>query len=144
MISTGNNFEFMTHMFSERSKCSQKVAWIYSAFFLTGVAVVCYSHELSSPVDSPSSLRTSQPIHQPPLGGSQRRNPESNLNLTHYGAQQIPPAYKDVAEPWIQVRGVLFISQRISENSANMPDPLFTCLSFRKHFGFFPSWVLLH
>ncbi|XP_040833484.1 mitogen-activated protein kinase kinase kinase 1 isoform X1 [Ochotona curzoniae] len=75
-----------------------------------------YSHELSSPVDSPSSLRTSQPIHQPPLGGSQRRNQESNLNLTHYGAQQIPPAYKDVAEPWIQVFGMELVGCLFSRN----------------------------
>ncbi|XP_044916772.1 mitogen-activated protein kinase kinase kinase 1 isoform X2 [Felis catus] len=63
-----------------------------------------YSHELSSPVDSPSSLRAAQQqtIQQPPLAGSQRRSQESNFNLTHYGTQQIPPAYKDLAEPWIQ------------------------------------------
>uniref|UniRef100_A0A667GCM7 Mitogen-activated protein kinase kinase kinase 1 n=1 Tax=Lynx canadensis TaxID=61383 RepID=A0A667GCM7_LYNCA len=63
-----------------------------------------YSHELSSPVDSPSSLRAAQQqtIQQQPLAGSQRRSQESNFNLTHYGTQQIPPAYKDLAEPWIQ------------------------------------------
>ncbi|KAM5168294.1 mitogen-activated protein kinase kinase kinase 1 isoform 1-T1 [Callospermophilus lateralis] len=63
-----------------------------------------YSHELSSPVDSPSSLRAAQQqtTQQQPLAGSQRRNQESNFNLTHYGTQQIPPAYKDLAEPWIQ------------------------------------------
>ncbi|KAF4024391.1 hypothetical protein G4228_016516 [Cervus hanglu yarkandensis] len=63
-----------------------------------------YSHELSSPVDSPSPLRATQQqtTQQHPLAGSQRRSQESNLNLTHYGTQQIPPSYKDLAEPWIQ------------------------------------------
>ncbi|ELW65675.1 Mitogen-activated protein kinase kinase kinase 1 [Tupaia chinensis] len=71
------------------------------------------SHELSSPVDSPSSLRAAQ---QQPLAGSQRRIPESNFNLTHYGTQQIPPAYKDLAEPWIQVFGMELVGCLFSRN----------------------------
>ncbi|XP_029798121.1 mitogen-activated protein kinase kinase kinase 1 isoform X2 [Suricata suricatta] len=72
-----------------------------------------YSHELSSPVDSPSSLRAAQ---QQPLAGSQRRSQESNFNLTHYGTQQIPPAYKDLAEPWIQVFGMELVGCLFSRN----------------------------
>ncbi|XP_048224023.1 mitogen-activated protein kinase kinase kinase 1 isoform X1 [Perognathus longimembris pacificus] len=72
-----------------------------------------YSHELSSPVDSPSSLRAVQPQT---LAGSQRRNQESNFNLTHYGTQQIPPAYKDLAEPWIQVFGMELVGCLFSRN----------------------------
>ncbi|XP_045854593.1 mitogen-activated protein kinase kinase kinase 1 isoform X1 [Meles meles] len=76
------------------------------------------SHELSSPVDSPSSLRAAQQqtIHQQPLAGSQRRSQESNFNLTHYGTQQIPPAYKDLAEPWIQVFGMELVGCLFSRN----------------------------
>ncbi|XP_023590753.1 mitogen-activated protein kinase kinase kinase 1 isoform X3 [Trichechus manatus latirostris] len=77
-----------------------------------------YSHELSSPVDSPSSLRAAQQqtTQQQPLAGSQRRNQESNFNLTHYGTQQIPPAYKDLAEPWIQVFGMELVGCLFSRN----------------------------
>ncbi|XP_004678366.2 PREDICTED: mitogen-activated protein kinase kinase kinase 1 [Condylura cristata] len=78
-----------------------------------------YSHELSSPVDSPSSLRAAQQQtmqQQQPLAGSQRRNQESNFNLTHYGTQQIPPAYKDLAEPWIQVFGMELVGCLFSRN----------------------------
>ncbi|MBZ3884300.1 Mitogen-activated protein kinase kinase kinase 1 [Sciurus carolinensis] len=76
------------------------------------------SHELSSPVDSPSSLRAAQQqtAQQQPLAGSQRRNQESNFNLTHYGTQQIPPAYKDLAEPWIQVFGMELVGCLFSRN----------------------------
>ncbi|XP_057599296.1 mitogen-activated protein kinase kinase kinase 1 isoform X2 [Hippopotamus amphibius kiboko] len=77
-----------------------------------------YSHELSSPVDSPSSLRAAQQqtTQQHPLAGSQRRNQESNFNLTHYGTQHIPPAYKDLAEPWIQVFGMELVGCLFSRN----------------------------
>ncbi|XP_050008791.1 mitogen-activated protein kinase kinase kinase 1 isoform X1 [Alexandromys fortis] len=77
-----------------------------------------YSHELSSPVDSPASLRAvPQPISpQQPVAGSQRRNQESNFNLTHYGTQQIPPAYKELAEPWIQAFGMELVGCLFSRN----------------------------
>ncbi|KAI5939062.1 Mitogen-activated protein kinase kinase kinase 1 [Manis javanica] len=77
-----------------------------------------YSHELSSPVDSPSSLRAAQQqtAAQQPLAGSQRRNQENNFNLPHYGTQQIPPAYKDLAEPWIQVFGMELVGCLFSRN----------------------------
>ncbi|XP_008838602.1 mitogen-activated protein kinase kinase kinase 1 [Nannospalax galili] len=77
-----------------------------------------YSHELSSPVDSPVSLRAAQQpaTQQQALAGSQRRNQESNFNLTHYGTQQIPPAYKDLAEPWIQVFGMELVGCLFSRN----------------------------
>lgn len=62
-------------------------------------------------MDSPTSLRGVQQPSSPqqPVAGSQRRNQESNFNLTHYGTQQIPPAYKDLAEPWIQVGALCVI-----------------------------------
>ncbi|XP_059772376.1 mitogen-activated protein kinase kinase kinase 1 isoform X1 [Balaenoptera ricei] len=77
-----------------------------------------YSHELPSPVDSPPSPRAAQQqtTQQHPLAGSQRRDQESNYNLTHYGTQQIPPAYKDLAEPWIQVFGMELVGCLFSRN----------------------------
>ena len=62
-----------------------------------------YSHESPSPVESPSVLRVVQQQTQQPTVGSPRRSQDSNFNLTHYGVQQIPSAYKDLSEPWIQV-----------------------------------------
>ncbi|XP_075397163.1 mitogen-activated protein kinase kinase kinase 1 [Tenrec ecaudatus] len=77
-----------------------------------------YSHELSSPVDSPSSLRAAQQptVQQSPVAGSQRRNQESNVNPTHYGTQHIPPAYEDLAEPWVQVFGMELVGCLFSRN----------------------------
>ncbi|XP_036894446.1 mitogen-activated protein kinase kinase kinase 1 [Sturnira hondurensis] len=72
-----------------------------------------YSHELPGPVDSPSSLRAAQPQ---PLAGPQRRTQESGLHLTHYGAQQVPPVHKDLAEPWIQVFGLELVGCLFSRN----------------------------
>lgn len=64
--------------------------------------VIC-SHELPSPVDSSVLRVVQQQTQQQSTAGSQRRTQDSNFNLTHYGVQQIPSAYKDLAEPWIQV-----------------------------------------
>ncbi|XP_066233715.1 mitogen-activated protein kinase kinase kinase 1 [Saccopteryx leptura] len=77
-----------------------------------------YSHELSSPGDAPSSLRAAPPPATPPqpLSGPQRRGQDSSFNLTHYGAQQIPAAYKDLAEPWIQVFGMELVGCLFSRN----------------------------
>ncbi|XP_070267821.1 mitogen-activated protein kinase kinase kinase 1 isoform X1 [Myotis yumanensis] len=76
-----------------------------------------YSHELSSPADSPSSLRAApQPPAQPPLAGPQHRDPEGSSGLTHYGAQHIPAAYRDLAEPWIQVFGTELVGCLFSRN----------------------------
>ncbi|KAF6125629.1 mitogen-activated protein kinase kinase kinase 1 [Phyllostomus discolor] len=66
-----------------------------------------YSHELSSPADAPSSLRAAQPL---------RRTPESGFHLTHFGAQQVPPAHKDLAEPWVQVFGTELVGCLFSRN----------------------------
>ncbi|XP_053155284.1 mitogen-activated protein kinase kinase kinase 1 isoform X2 [Hemicordylus capensis] len=75
-----------------------------------------YSHELSSPVDSPSVLRVVQQQTPQATTGSPRRNQDSNFNLTHYGVQQIPSAYKDLAEPWIQVFGIELVGCLFSRN----------------------------
>lgn len=54
-------------------------------------------------MESPPILRVVQQQTQQPTVGSPRRSQDSNFNLTHYGVQQIPSVYKDLAEPWIQV-----------------------------------------
>ncbi|KAM6468828.1 mitogen-activated protein kinase kinase kinase 1 [Liasis olivaceus] len=75
-----------------------------------------YSHELPSPVDSPSVVRVVQQQTQQFVTSSPRRNQDSNFNLTHYGVQQIPSAYKDLAEPWIQVFGMELVGCLFSRN----------------------------
>ncbi|KAJ1209853.1 hypothetical protein NDU88_005225 [Pleurodeles waltl] len=74
-----------------------------------------YSHDLSSPVGSPSSVRSAQQqaLQSP---GSPRRSHDSNFNLTNFGVQQIPPAYKDLAEPWIQGFGMELVGCLFSRN----------------------------
>ncbi|NWI25423.1 M3K1 kinase, partial [Sula dactylatra] len=75
-----------------------------------------YSHELPSPVDSSVLRVVQQQTQQQPTAGSQRRTQDSNFNLTHYGVQQIPSAYKDLAEPWIQVFGMELVGCLFSRN----------------------------
>ncbi|XP_063818619.1 mitogen-activated protein kinase kinase kinase 1 isoform X2 [Pseudophryne corroboree] len=78
-----------------------------------------HSHEIPGPVDSPPMLRAAQqqsPQQQSPTAGSQRRSQDSNLNLTLYGVQQIPAAYKNMAEPWIQVFGTELVGCLFSRN----------------------------
>uniref|UniRef100_H3AF69 Mitogen-activated protein kinase kinase kinase 1 n=1 Tax=Latimeria chalumnae TaxID=7897 RepID=H3AF69_LATCH len=77
-----------------------------------------YSHELPSPVDVPSTVR---PVHQHTYqqhltAGTQHRPQDSDFSLTHYGVQQIPPAYKELAEPWIQVFGMELVGCLFSRN----------------------------
>ncbi|KAM9368016.1 mitogen-activated protein kinase kinase kinase 1 [Phaethornis superciliosus] len=75
-----------------------------------------YSHELQSPVDSSVLRVVQQQTQQQSTTGSQRRTQDSNFNLTHYGVQQIPSAYKDLAEPWIQVFGMELVGCLFSRN----------------------------
>ncbi|KAM9508626.1 mitogen-activated protein kinase kinase kinase 1 isoform 2-T2 [Guaruba guarouba] len=75
-----------------------------------------YSHELPSPVDSSVLRMVQQQTQQQSTAGSQRRTQDSSFNLTHYGVQQIPSAYKDLAEPWIQVFGMELVGCLFSRN----------------------------
>ncbi|XP_055648946.1 mitogen-activated protein kinase kinase kinase 1-like [Falco peregrinus] len=75
-----------------------------------------YSHELPSPVDSSVLHVVHQQIQQQSTAGSQRRTQDSNFNLTHHGVQQIPSAYKNLAEPWIQVFGMELVGCLFSHN----------------------------
>ncbi|XP_067842285.1 mitogen-activated protein kinase kinase kinase 1 isoform X2 [Heptranchias perlo] len=70
------------------------------------------SHELHSH-ESQSSIQ----IHSQPLEvDAQRRQQDSDFKLPHYGIQQIPPNYKELAEPWIQVFGMELVSCLFSRN----------------------------
>ncbi|XP_067889579.1 mitogen-activated protein kinase kinase kinase 1 isoform X1 [Heterodontus francisci] len=53
---------------------------------------------------------------QPLEGDVQRRQQDIDFNLRHYGVQQIPQAYKELAEPWIQVFGMELVSCLFSRN----------------------------
>ncbi|XP_074788341.1 mitogen-activated protein kinase kinase kinase 1 isoform X1 [Athene noctua] len=75
-----------------------------------------YSHELPNPVDSSVLRVVQQQTQQQPTAVSQRRTQDSNFNLTHYGVQQIPSVYKDLAEPWIQVFGMELVGCLFSRN----------------------------
>ncbi|KAM6037392.1 mitogen-activated protein kinase kinase kinase 1-like [Chlamydotis macqueenii] len=75
-----------------------------------------YSRELPSPVDSSVLHVVHQQSQQQSTFGSQKRTQDSNFILTHYGVQQIPSAYKDLAEPWIQVFGMELVSCLFSRN----------------------------
>ncbi|XP_072272512.1 mitogen-activated protein kinase kinase kinase 1 isoform X2 [Pyxicephalus adspersus] len=78
-----------------------------------------HSHEMPTPVDSPPVLRAAQQHslqQQQPTAVTQRRSQDSNLNLTNYGVQQIPSAYKNMAEPWIQVFGMELVGCLFSRN----------------------------
>nr|XP_015193254.1 PREDICTED: mitogen-activated protein kinase kinase kinase 1 isoform X2 [Lepisosteus oculatus] len=78
-----------------------------------------YSHDSSSTLDS-AALRQGhnqslQHQHSPHTD-AQRRVQESDFNLPHYGVQQIPLTYKELAEPWIKVFGMELVGCLFSRN----------------------------
>ncbi|XP_043544964.1 mitogen-activated protein kinase kinase kinase 1 isoform X1 [Chiloscyllium plagiosum] len=66
-----------------------------------------HSHESQSSVHNQTQSLEIDP---------QRRQQDSNFNLRHYGVQQIPQGYKELAEPWIQVFGMELVSCLFSRN----------------------------
>ncbi|KAH0627953.1 hypothetical protein JD844_008553 [Phrynosoma platyrhinos] len=88
--------------------CRNKLHHHCMSIYLSGDLMI-------SIVDSPSVLRVVQQQTQQPTPGSPRSQ-DSNFNLTHYGVQQIPSAYKDLAEPWIQVFGMELVGCLFSRN----------------------------
>ncbi|XP_058846331.1 mitogen-activated protein kinase kinase kinase 1-like isoform X1 [Acipenser ruthenus] len=77
------------------------------------------SHEMPSPLDASSGRPVhsqSHQHHQPSPTDTQRSQQESDFNLPQYGAQQIPPAYKELAEPWIKVFGIELVGCLFSRN----------------------------
>ncbi|KAJ8371601.1 hypothetical protein AAFF_G00306870 [Aldrovandia affinis] len=77
------------------------------------------SFESTSPVDSAAGHQgESQGQQNQAVSHSedQRRPPEGDFNLPHYGAQQIPQTYKELTEPWVKVFGIELVGCLFSRN----------------------------
>ena len=61
-----------------------------------------HSHDPSSSVDGASS-RTQSQSSSGHSDSPRPGQPEGDFTLPHYGVQQIPQTYKELAEPWIKV-----------------------------------------
>ncbi|XP_062870146.1 mitogen-activated protein kinase kinase kinase 1 [Trichomycterus rosablanca] len=79
-----------------------------------------YSHEPASTAESSSSRSQSQVSSSASSSSSnvegQRVAHESDFSLPHYGVQQIPQTYKELAEPWIKVFGIELVGCLFSRN----------------------------
>ncbi|XP_037403394.1 mitogen-activated protein kinase kinase kinase 1 isoform X2 [Pygocentrus nattereri] len=79
-----------------------------------------YSHEPASTVESSTSRSqsqiTSSTASSSPHAESQRMAQEGDFSLPHYGVQQIPQSYKELAEPWIKVFGMELVGCLFSRN----------------------------
>ncbi|XP_035391217.1 mitogen-activated protein kinase kinase kinase 1 isoform X1 [Electrophorus electricus] len=78
-----------------------------------------YSHDPASAVESPTSRSQSQPSSFTSSSShteGQRAAQEGDFSLPHYGVQQIPQTYKDLAEPWIKVFGLELVGCLFSRN----------------------------
>lgn len=68
-----------------------------------------FSHDPASTVENSSSrsqsLVSSSTTSSSSHAEGQRAAHEGDFSLPHYGVQQIPHTYKELAEPWIKVRG---------------------------------------
>ncbi|KAJ8286722.1 hypothetical protein GJAV_G00042570 [Gymnothorax javanicus] len=72
-----------------------------------------YSHEPASPLDGAGGRSASQASSQ---SEGQRQSQEGDLILPHYGVQQIPQTYRELAEPWIKVFGLELVGCLFSRN----------------------------
>ncbi|XP_015462852.3 mitogen-activated protein kinase kinase kinase 1 isoform X2 [Astyanax mexicanus] len=81
-----------------------------------------YSHEPASTVESSTSRSQSQvpssaaSSSSSPHAEGQRASQEGDFSLPHYGVQQIPQTYKELAEPWIKVFGMELVGCLFSRN----------------------------
>ncbi|XP_072514718.1 mitogen-activated protein kinase kinase kinase 1 isoform X2 [Salminus brasiliensis] len=81
-----------------------------------------YSHEPASTVESSTSRSQSQVSSSTtsssslPHSEAQRVSQEGDFSLPHYGVQQIPQTYKELAEPWIKVFGMELVGCLFSRN----------------------------
>ncbi|KAF7701324.1 mitogen-activated protein kinase kinase kinase 1 [Silurus meridionalis] len=79
-----------------------------------------YSHDPASTADS--SISRSQSLVSSSTASSnshaegQRAAHEGDFSLPHYGVQQIPQTYKELAEPWIKVFGIELVGCLFSRN----------------------------
>ncbi|KAG7476931.1 hypothetical protein MATL_G00087960 [Megalops atlanticus] len=72
-----------------------------------------YSHEPATPADSAAGRSQNQASSQ--IEGP-RPAQEGDFTLPHYGVQQIPQTYKELAEPWIKVFGMELVGCLFSRN----------------------------
>ncbi|XP_060751619.1 mitogen-activated protein kinase kinase kinase 1 isoform X1 [Tachysurus vachellii] len=75
-----------------------------------------YSHDPASTVESSTSLVSSSISSSSSNAEGQRAGHEGDFSLPHYGVQQIPQTYKELAEPWIKVFGIELVGCLFSRN----------------------------
>ncbi|KAG5272702.1 hypothetical protein AALO_G00168410 [Alosa alosa] len=75
-----------------------------------------YSHDPSSSVEGSSSRTQSQASSAAHSESPRLGQPEGDFTLPHYGVQQIPQTYKELAEPWIKVFGIELVGCLFSRN----------------------------
>ncbi|XP_053331751.1 mitogen-activated protein kinase kinase kinase 1 isoform X2 [Clarias gariepinus] len=79
-----------------------------------------YSHDPASTTESSisrsQSLVSSSTASSSSHAEGQRAAHEGDFSLPHYGVQQIPPTYKELAEPWIKVFGIELVGCLFSRN----------------------------
>ncbi|XP_060764096.1 mitogen-activated protein kinase kinase kinase 1 [Neoarius graeffei] len=79
-----------------------------------------YSHDPASTVESSisrsQSLVSSSTASSSSQAEGQRAAHEGDFSLPHYGVQQIPQTYKELAEPWIKVFGIELVGCLFSRN----------------------------
>ncbi|KAF4081902.1 hypothetical protein AMELA_G00145580 [Ameiurus melas] len=79
-----------------------------------------YSHDPASTVENSisrsQSLVSSSTASSSSHAEGQRAGHEGDFSLPHYGVQQIPQTYKELAEPWIKVFGIELVGCLFSRN----------------------------
>ncbi|KAK3522223.1 hypothetical protein QTP70_033392 [Hemibagrus guttatus] len=79
-----------------------------------------YSHDPASTAESSTSrsqsLVSSSTASSSSHAEGQRAAHEGDFSLPHYGVQQIPQTYKELAEPWIKVFGIELVGCLFSRN----------------------------
>uniref|UniRef100_A0AAY4DWI8 Mitogen-activated protein kinase kinase kinase 1 n=1 Tax=Denticeps clupeoides TaxID=299321 RepID=A0AAY4DWI8_9TELE len=75
-----------------------------------------YSHDPSSSLEGGSSRSQAQASSSTPSESSRVGQSEGDFALPHYGMQQIPQTYKELAEPWIKVFGMELVGCLFSRN----------------------------
>ncbi|GAA6068761.1 mitogen-activated protein kinase kinase kinase 1 isoform X1 [Tachysurus ichikawai] len=79
-----------------------------------------FSHDPASTVESSTSrsqsLVSSSTSSSSSNAEGQRAGHEGDFSLPHYGVQQIPQTYKELAEPWIKVFGIELVGCLFSRN----------------------------
>ncbi|XP_064163032.1 mitogen-activated protein kinase kinase kinase 1 isoform X2 [Anguilla rostrata] len=72
-----------------------------------------YSHDPAAQLDGAGARSQNQASSH---SEGQRQGQEGDFTLPHYGVQQIPQTYKELAEPWIKVFGLELVGCLFSRN----------------------------